>query len=54
MPEGKDGFESKLKDLVETFNLFQFHCDCYKLATSNYIKNITSRVYFSSIMKTKQ
>ena len=34
-PEGKDGFESKLKDLVEPFNLFSFivtlNQDCYKL-----------------------
>ena len=27
-PEGKNGFESKLKDLVEPGNLFQFYCDC--------------------------
>ena len=26
-PEGKDGFESKLKDLVEPGNLFQVYCD---------------------------
>ena len=26
-PEGRDGFESKIKDLVEPFNVFQFHCD---------------------------
>ena len=36
-PEGKDGFESKLKDLVEPGNLFQVYCefvtlnqDCYQ------------------------
>ena len=26
-PEGKDGFESKLKDLAEPGNLFQVYCD---------------------------
>ena len=49
-PEGKDGFESKLKDLVEPFNLFQFHCDSQSRllqATSNYIKKLyTPRVFF--------
>ena len=36
-PEGKDGLESKLKDLVEPDNLFQVYCefvtlnqDCYQ------------------------
>ena len=36
-PEGKDGFKSKLKDLVEPGNLFQVYCefvtlnqDCYQ------------------------
>ena len=26
-PKGKDGFESKLRDLVEPGNLFQVYCD---------------------------
>ena len=38
-PLGKDGFDSKLKDLVERLKLLV-------------IKNFTSYVYFSSIMKT--
>ena len=40
-PEDKDGFESKLKDLVEPGNLFQVYCefvtlnqDCYQLQAS--------------------
>ena len=26
-PEGKDGFDSKLRDLVDPSNLFQVYCD---------------------------
>ena len=60
-PEGKDGFESKQKDLVEPGNLFQVYCefvtlnqDFYQLQASIVIKNITSHVYFSFITKTIQ
>ena len=41
-PEGKDGFESKLKDLVEPGNLFLVNCEfvtlnqvCYQLQASS-------------------
>ena len=41
-PESKDGFESKLKDLVKPGNLFQAYCefvilnqDCYQLKASS-------------------
>ena len=51
-PEGKDGFESKINDLVEPGYLFQVYCqDCYKLLV---IINFASFMYFSSIMKTIQ
>ena len=42
LPESKDGFESKLKDLVEPGNVFQVYCefvilnqDCYQLKASS-------------------
>ena len=43
-PEGKDGFESKLKVLV-TCSSFIVTLNQDLQATSNYIKNFTSHVY---------
>ena len=58
----KDGFESKLKGLVEPGNLFQVYCEWICDSKSRLllvvviivIIHVTSHVYFSSIMKTIQ
>ena len=50
-PESKDGFDSKLRDLVDPGNLSRFIVTQSRLKLL-IIKNFTSYVYFSFIMKT--